>query len=286
MAQAASYRTPRFLTFKQALEVGGNVRKGERGTKVYFVKQLQVRDQDADDSVSARLIAMMREYTVFNVDQCENLPDSINTRKPIRVRNPDTRDELADAFLHSTGADIREGHGEAYYVPSRNFISMPAFAGFKGADHFYNVVFHELTHWSGHKSRLYRDLKNRFGSRDYAAEESPPQFGLSVVLSRDGLSAQKITFAELGSSGAASAFRQVADFQYLQRSLANTTGKLAIAGTGIDFLVCLIRHASSVSVLLSSPELLSKFGETSPIRPSGLPDPLVAVERFGLSKKC
>jgi len=89
----------------------------------------------------------------------------------MRIRNPDARDGLADAFLHSTGADIREGCGEAYYVPSRDFISMPAFAGFKGADHFYNVAFHELTHWSGHKSRLDRDLKNRFGSRNYAAEE-------------------------------------------------------------------------------------------------------------------
>ena len=145
MAQAAGYRTPRFLTFKQALELGGNVRKGEHGTKVYFVKQLQVRDQGADDSSSTRLIPMLREYTVFNVDQCEKLPDSINTGKPMRVRNPDTRDELADAFLQSTGADIREG-AEAYYVPSRDFISMPAFAGFKGADHFYNVAFHELAH--------------------------------------------------------------------------------------------------------------------------------------------
>ena len=79
MAQAAGYRTPRFLTFKQALELGGNVRKGERGTKVYFVKQLQVRDQGADDSSSTRLIPMMREYTVFNVDQCENLPESALT---------------------------------------------------------------------------------------------------------------------------------------------------------------------------------------------------------------
>ncbi len=75
---------------------------------------------------------MMREYTVFNVDQCENLPDNVNTGKPMRVRNPDTRDELADAFLTSTGADIREGHGEAYYVPSRDFISMPAFARVQG----------------------------------------------------------------------------------------------------------------------------------------------------------
>jgi antirestriction protein ArdC len=171
MAQAAGYRTPRFLTFKQALELGGNVRKGAHGTKVYFVKQLQVQDKGADDNSATRLVPMMRQYTVFNVDQCENLPDSVNTGKPMRIRNPDARDELADAFLHSTGADICEGHGEACYIPSRDFISMPAFAGFKGADHFYNVAFHELGHWTAHKSRLDRDLKNRFGSRNYAAEE-------------------------------------------------------------------------------------------------------------------
>ena len=106
MAQAAGYRTPRFLTFKQALELGGNVRKGEHGTKVYFVKQLQVRDQGVDDSTSTRLIPMMREYTVFNVDQCDNLPDSIITGKPMRVRNPDARDELADDFLQLN----RRGH--------------------------------------------------------------------------------------------------------------------------------------------------------------------------------
>ena len=93
MAQAAGYRTPRFLTFKQALQLGGNVRKGEHGTKVLFVKQLQVRDQGADESTSTRLIPMLREYTVFNVDQCDSLPDSVITGKPIRVRNPDARDD-------------------------------------------------------------------------------------------------------------------------------------------------------------------------------------------------
>jgi antirestriction protein ArdC len=181
MAQATGYRTPRFLTFKQALDLGGNVRKGERGTKVLFVKHLHVRDDVTDDSSSTRLVPMLREYTVFNVDQCENLPDSISAGKPIRVRNPDTRDGLADAFLHSTGADIREGHGEAFYVPSRDFISMPAFAGFKGTDQFYNVAFHEMTHWTGHKSRLDRDLKNRFGSRTYAAEELIAELGAAFL---------------------------------------------------------------------------------------------------------
>jgi antirestriction protein ArdC len=77
MAQTAGYRTPRFLTFKQALGLGGNVRRGEHGTKVYFVKQLHVHDKEgSDDNSATRLVPMMREYTVFNVDQCENLPDS------------------------------------------------------------------------------------------------------------------------------------------------------------------------------------------------------------------
>jgi antirestriction protein ArdC len=180
MAQAAGYRSPRYLTFKQALEFGGNVRKGEHGTKVYFVKQLEIRD-GADDEPSTRLVPMMREYTVFNVDQCDGLPDSVAIGKSVRVRNPDARDDLADQFLRSTGADIREGHGEAYYVPSRDFISMPAFGAFKGADHFYGTAFHELTHWTGHKSRLDRDLKNRFGSRNYAGEELVAELGAAFL---------------------------------------------------------------------------------------------------------
>jgi len=183
--QVGGYRTPRFLTFKQALELGGNVRKGEHGTKVYFVKQLQIKDDSAADA-EARLVPMLREYTVFNVAQCDGLPDSIRAGKPMRVRNPDTRDVLADDFLRSTGADIREGAGEAYYVPSHDFISMPAFQAFKGADHFYNVAFHELTHWTGHKSRLDRDLKTRFGARHYAAEELVAELGAAFLSAEFG----------------------------------------------------------------------------------------------------
>jgi antirestriction protein ArdC len=185
LARDRGWGSPRFLTFNQAQEAGGHVRKGEHGTKVYFVKQLQVKDGDGEESES-RLIPMMREYTVFNVDQCEGLSDTIRACKPMRVRNPDTRDKLADEFLRSTGADIREGHGEAYYVPSHDFISMPAFQAFKGADHFYNVIFHELTHWTGHKSRLDRDLKNRFGSRDYAAEELVAELGAAFLSAEFG----------------------------------------------------------------------------------------------------
>ena len=182
LARNRGWPTPRFLTFKQAIDAGGNVRKGEHGTKVYFVNQLQIKDGEED----TRLVPMMREYTVFNVAQCENLPDGVKAGKPMRVRNPDTRDALADEFLRSTRADIREGHGEAYYVPSHDFISVPAFEAFKGADHFYCTAFHELTHWTGHKSRLDRDLKHRFGERAYAAEELVAELGAAFLCAEFG----------------------------------------------------------------------------------------------------
>jgi antirestriction protein ArdC len=114
---------------------------------------------------------MMREYTVFNVDQCENLPDRVMTLGEIKPRNTDERDATIDEFLAGSGATIREGFGEAYYRPGDDFISLPAFEAFKSAATFYATAFHELGHWTGHKSRLDRDMRNRFGERAYAAEE-------------------------------------------------------------------------------------------------------------------
>src|SRR5208283_275559 len=116
MAQSAGYRTPRYLTFKQAQELGGNVRKGEHGTKVYFVKRLQVADKDGDEG-ETRIVPMMREYTVFNVDQCEGLPDRVLTLGEVKARNTDERDPTIDDFLACIGATIREGFGEACYRP-------------------------------------------------------------------------------------------------------------------------------------------------------------------------
>jgi len=168
LSRSRGWTTPRFLTFKQALEAGGHVRKGEHGQKVYFVKQLEVK---VDEEAEARFVSMLREYTVFNVDQCDDLPENIRAGKPARVRNSDTRDPLVDEFLHATCADMREGHGEAYYAPGHDFISMPAFEAFKSAAHFYGTAFHEIGHWTGHQSRLNRDLRHRFGERAYAAEE-------------------------------------------------------------------------------------------------------------------
>lgn len=172
LARDRGWRTPRFLTFKQAQEAGGHVRKGEHGSKVFFVKQLTVKDTNAADGENAeKTIPMMKAYTVFNIDQCDGLPEKLINPSPVAPRNSDERDATIDEFIAATGAEFREGAGEAYYTPGRDYVSMPAFAAFKSGSDFYATAFHELAHWTGGSKRLDRDLKNRFGTRAYAAEE-------------------------------------------------------------------------------------------------------------------
>jgi antirestriction protein ArdC len=149
LAANRGYASPRYLTFKQALDAGGNVRKGEHGTKVYFVKQLAVEDRSKpaeSGETETRLIPMMREYTVFNIAQCENLPNKIVAPQGKPSRNHDMRDATIDEFLACTRADIREGAGEAYFAPGADFISLPAFGAFKDAHNFYSTAFHEMGH--------------------------------------------------------------------------------------------------------------------------------------------
>lgn len=165
------YATPRYLTFKQAKALGGNVKKGEHGTRIYFVKKLLVKDKAKGDDADPRAVSMLREYVVFNTAQCENLPERIVTPQAAKPRNNDERDATIDEFVAATGADIREGYGEAYYAPGPDYVSMPAFKAFNSATSFYAVEFHELAHWTGAKSRLDRQFGARFGDKAYAAEE-------------------------------------------------------------------------------------------------------------------
>ena len=168
--QSQGWSDYRFVTFKQALELGGNVKKGEHGTKVYFVGSTDKRvDDTSDESDARRRITFLKEYTVFNVAQCEGLHLADKAALPPVAEHE--RDATIDDFLACTGADIREGAGEAYYAPGADRIALPALAAFKSADHFYATAFHELAHWTGAKSRLDREYGRRFGDARYAAEE-------------------------------------------------------------------------------------------------------------------
>jgi len=182
-SQEMGWRRPRFLTFKQAKEAGGFVRKGEHGMPLYFFKQLTVEDKASGEE---KHIPMLREYTVFNVAQCEGLPHDIAFGQGTVFANPGRREELADHFIASTGADFREGAGAPCYVPSRDFITVPLFGEFRDQPEYYAAAFHELVHWTGHKSRLDRDLKSRFDKDAYAMEELVAELGAAFLCAEFG----------------------------------------------------------------------------------------------------
>jgi antirestriction protein ArdC len=179
------YKSPRYLTYKQAQECGGQVRKGEKSTRLYFFKQLEVKDRDNPDET--KKIPLIREYYVFNVDQCDNLPDQIKFGPGKRETNKDAREALADEFITATGADFQEGKGSPCYIPSKDMITVPDFADFHSRPEYYGAAFHELVHWTGAKHRLNRDLKGRFDTQAYAAEELIAELGAAFLCAEFGL---------------------------------------------------------------------------------------------------
>ncbi len=162
----------RWVTFRQALELGGAVKKGERGTTVFFADRFTPKgekDRAAQTGEEARAVPFLKRHTVFNVAQCDGLPDEANAvpaALPEREAVPH-----ADAVIGATGAEIRVGGDMAFYVPSQDYIAVPPQQAYFAQVDWYRTVFHELGHWTGHKSRLDRELCGRFGSEDYAREE-------------------------------------------------------------------------------------------------------------------
>jgi antirestriction protein ArdC len=163
-AAAMGYPAHAWMTFKQAIDKGAAVRKGERGTHVVFTKRVTVGEEDDEKTV-----AMLRAYVVFNVAQIDGLRGDGASLSP--PAEPDGRHDAAQRFIDATGADIRYGGGEAMFVPLRDFIALPHRSSFTNEEAHDATALHELGRWSGHKSRLNRDLAGRFGTRSYAAEE-------------------------------------------------------------------------------------------------------------------
>ncbi len=162
------YPTAGWLTFNQAKALGGSVNKGEKSTAVVFYKKIDINEKQADGSYEKKKILLMREFRVFNVAQCVNLPE-----KFVPVAE-DVSDVVCDDFagwLKATGADISHKGERAFYRPSDDTITLPKPAAFETPSHYKATAFHELAHWTGAKGRCDRDLKGRFGDQSYAAEE-------------------------------------------------------------------------------------------------------------------
>lgn len=187
-AMERRYAAPIWMTFQQAIELGGHVRKGESGSPVVYANTLT--RTEADEATGAEVeqhIPFLKGYTVFNVEQIEALPAHFYALAE-NSSNPDARIEAAEAFFAATNADIRYGGSSAFYVPSEDRIQMPPFEAFRDALSYYATLSHEMTHWTRHTTRLDRDLgRKRFGDEGYAREELVAELGAAFLCADLGL---------------------------------------------------------------------------------------------------
>lgn len=200
---AGCYESPYWVTANQAKEIGGHVRKGERGTMVLYCapsSKLTCARCDAeyyagkksaprcpqcgsDETNALKQSRTWRYYNVFNIAQV----DGIATPEAPPELPEFQRLEQAEALLKNSGARIHHGGNRACYSPSADDIHLPHPEQFTSPVAYYATALHELTHWTGHHSRLNRDLANAFGTQAYAFEELIAEMGSAFVCAALGI---------------------------------------------------------------------------------------------------
>jgi antirestriction protein ArdC len=166
------FRGQSWLTFRQALSLGGHVRKGEHGTTVVYADRFVPEDEKsraAESGEEPQAVPFLKRFTVFNTGQCEDLPDHIATAAP---PVPDGLIEPSvEALIKATGIDFRIGGDRAFYMPAHDYVQVPPPQAYFEPINWHRTALHELGHASGAAHRLNRDLSGSFGSKKYAFEE-------------------------------------------------------------------------------------------------------------------
>ena len=188
VADMCGYASPYWMTYNQAKTLGAQVRKGEKSTIAIFYKSYtkEVETPDTGEkSDEARRV--LKAYPVFNADQVEGLPERFHPAVTLDLVEPEGREAELDAYFAAIPVNLRHLGCEAYYEPTTDRVTMPPASLFSGFDHYYATLAHELSHWTGHSSRLARDLKNRFGTAAYAAEELVAELSSAMLGAELGL---------------------------------------------------------------------------------------------------
>lgn len=167
---ARGFASPMWMTFKQSLELGAAVRKGETGATVVFASRFTKSESDGHGGEVDREIPFLKAYTVFNVEQIDGLPDHYYHR-PVEVIDPMERLGHAEQFFRNTGAVIRHGGAQAFFSPAADHIQMPPFESFRDAPAYYGTLSHEAGHWTSAAGRVGRDLSRYAKDRSERARE-------------------------------------------------------------------------------------------------------------------
>ncbi|WP_213742229.1 zincin-like metallopeptidase domain-containing protein [Bradyrhizobium sp. dw_411] len=177
-----------WLTFRQALGLGGHVRKGERGTTVVYADRFTPEDERrraAETGEEPGAIPFLKRFTVFNTDQCDGLPEEIAAS--IIPPPPGQIEPQAEALIAATGADFRIGGARAYYNVVGDFVQVPPPGAYFEPINWHRTAFHELGHWTGAPGRLKRDHSGSFGSKSYAREELVAEMAGAFVCASLGI---------------------------------------------------------------------------------------------------
>lgn len=169
---ARGYSCQSWLTFRQALSLGGNVRKGERGTAIVYADRFVPDDEKRrarETGDDAHAIPFLKRFTVFSVDQCEGLPDDLVTVPPPIAEGLIVPE--VEALIRASGATFRIGGDRAFYSPGLDCVQVPRPDAYFEPINWHRTALHELGHWTGHASRLGRDLSHGHGTAGYAREE-------------------------------------------------------------------------------------------------------------------
>jgi len=186
-ATARGFTAPIWITFRQALALGGHVRKGERGSTVVYTNRISRTETGDDGQDIERQIPFLKAYTVFNVEQVEGLPAHFHAVAEPKL-DAAQRIAHADDFFAGLGADIRHGGDQAYYAIHPDYVQMPPFECFEDPESYYATLSHECTHWTRHPTRLDRDFgRKRWGDDGYAREELVAELGAAFLCADLGL---------------------------------------------------------------------------------------------------
>lgn len=185
MTRAANgYGSHHWATYKQWASMGAQVQKGQKSATIILYKPIKIEDKATGED---KMIPLLRTFSVFNADQVDgyDAPAIVDEIDHTKLAQPDT---LADQLAARAGCDVRFSDPDrAFYSPGHDFVNMPRATQFGTVTDYAATLLHELTHWTGHKSRLDRQFALTNGSKDYAKEELVAELGAAMMCGSLGI---------------------------------------------------------------------------------------------------